>query len=242
LMATASPKGTVQIWDLAQGGLLHEIASEKGWESPVAFLGRSNHLVTQHGRNGGYREWDVTTGQEIRKWRFSAPAFPGMSAFSPDEQWFVALTGEGTGQLRHLATGQETPLAPLLKQVNGSAFSPDGRLLAVSSILGNCQLWETATGRSTANLQGFLQGTHSVAFSPDARRLAIGSNGNEAIKLWDVESLQELLTLKGQGSMFNSTSFSPDGNLLASNNSRGILHIWCAPSFEEIARLEAQRR
>jgi len=152
------------------------------------------------------------------------------------------LDGEGTGQLRHLATGQETRLAPLLKQISGYAFSPDGRLLAFVSILGNCQLWDTATARSTATLQGFLQGTHSVAFSPDGQRLAIGSNGNEAIKLWDVESLQELLTLKGQGSMFDSTGFSPDGSVLASKSSRGILHIWCAPSFEEIARLEAQRR
>jgi hypothetical protein len=42
--------------------------------------------------------------------------------------------------------------------------------------------------------------------------------------------------------MFNSTSFSPDESLLASSNGRGILHIWSAPSFEEIARLEAQRR
>jgi WD40 repeat protein len=40
--------------------------------------------------------------------------------------------------------------------------------------------------------------------------------------------------------MFNSTTFSPDGNVLASCNSQGILHIWRAPSFEEIARHEAQ--
>jgi WD40 repeat protein len=42
--------------------------------------------------------------------------------------------------------------------------------------------------------------------------------------------------------MFNSTTFSPDGNVLASANSQGILHIWRAPSFEEIARLEAHGR
>ena len=106
----------------------------------------------------------------------------------------------------------------------------------------DCQLWNTATARQMATLEGFLQGAHSVTFSPDGRRLAIGSNGNEAIKLWDVESLQELLTLKGQGSMFNSTAFSPDGNVLASSNSQGILHLWRAPSFEDSARLGAQGR
>jgi WD40 repeat protein len=48
--------------------------------------------------------------------------------------------------------------------------------------------------------------------------------------------------LKGQGSMFNSVTFSPDGNILASSNSRGILHIWRAASLADIARLEAQGR
>ena len=241
-MAAASPRGTMQVWDLEQGGLSREVAPEGGWELPVAFAGRSNRLVTRHGRDGGFREWDVTTGREIRRWRLAAPDLPGMNAFSPDEQWFVALDREGTGRLRHMATGRETRLVPLMKQASGSAFSPDGRLLAVVGVLGSCQLWDTAAARTMATLEGFLQGTHSVAFSPGGQRLAIGSNGNEAIKLWDVESLQELLTLEGRGSMFNSTGFSPDGSLLASRNSRGVLHIWCAPSLEEIARLEAQPR
>lgn len=110
------------------------------------------------------------------------------------------------------------------------------------NVLGVGQLWDTATAQMRATLQGFLQGTHSVAFSPDGQRLAIGSNGNEAIKPWDVESLQELLTLAGEGSMFNATSFSPDGNVLASNNSRGLVHVWRAPSFEQITRMEAEGR
>jgi WD40 repeat protein len=152
------------------------------------------------------------------------------------------VNADGAAQLRQLATGHDTRLDLNLKQVTSAAFSPDGRLFATVSVLGIGQLWNTATAQQIATLQGFLQGAHSVTFSPDGQRLAIGSNGNEAIKLWDVESLQELLTLKGQGSMFNSTTFSPDGNVLASSNSQGILHIWRAPSFEDIARLEAQSR
>jgi WD40 repeat protein len=207
---------------------------------PVKFLDPSNHLVTQRRKDGSFREWDVTSGREIRSWQFGGPGSMWKSAFSPDEQCMVAFDGERGALLHHLATKRDTRLE--LKQVSGTAFSPDGRLLAAVSILGIGHLYDTATGRKTATLQGFLQGAHSVSFSPDSQRLAIGSNGNEAIKLWDVESLQELLTLKGQGSMFSSVTFSPDGNVLASINSQGLLHIWRAPSFEEIARVEAQSR
>jgi WD40 repeat protein len=241
-LATASPEGTTRVWDLQRGELLPAIASEEARDLPVVFLTRSNYLVTQQPRGGAFREWNVTTGREVRRWQHATPSIPWKSTFSRDGNWFVAVNADGAAQLRQLATGHDTRLDLNLKQVTSAAFSPEGRLFAAVSVLGIGQLWNTAAAQQIATLQGFLQGAHSVTFSPDGQRLAIGSNGNEAIKLWDVESLQELLTLKGTGSMFNSATFSPDGNVLASSNSQGILHIWRAPSFEDIARLEAQSR
>jgi WD40 repeat protein len=164
----------------------------------------------------------------------------GKHFLSPDGQWLFLLGGDGTARLRHLTTDQTRQWSMGLEQISGAALSSDGRWVAVVSVLGVNQLWDTTTPELRATFQGFLQGTHSVAFSTDGRRLAIGSNGSEAIKLWDVESLQELLTLPGQGSMFNATAFSPDGHVLASSNSQGMLHLWRAPSFEEIARREAE--
>ncbi|HOY60826.1 MAG TPA: hypothetical protein PK640_22105, partial [Verrucomicrobiota bacterium] len=237
--ATASLEGTTQVWDLQEGSLLREVGSDEGREVPVTFLDGSNHLVTQQRRGGGYRAWDVTSGRETRRWRLASPNPMSKSVLSPDGQWCLALDGDGGGRLLQVASGQETPFPFNLRQVSGAAFSPDGRWFAAVSVLGVGQLWDTASARMRANVEGFLQGTHSVAFSPDGQRLAIGSNGNEAIKLWDVGSLQELLTLPGQGSMFNATAFSRDGSVLASANSGGLLHIWRAPSFEEIARREA---
>jgi hypothetical protein len=48
--------------------------------------------------------------------------------------------------------------------------------------------------------------------------------------------------MPGQGSLFSATAFFPDGSVLASCNSEGIQHVWRAPSFEEIARWEAEGR
>jgi WD40 repeat protein len=76
-------------------------------------------------------------------------------------------------------------------------------------------------------------------FSPDGKRLAMASAGSEAIKLLDVEGHLELLTLEGRGSEFEPTAFSPDGNLLGTmSTSSGVLHLWRAPSWEEIAAAE----
>lgn len=48
-----------------------------------------------------------------------------------------------------------------------------------------------------------------------------------------------MLTLEAEGSLFWQTGFSRDGNLLGSSNmNSGILHVWRAPTWQEIEGLE----
>jgi len=62
------------------------------------------------------------------------------------------------------------------------------------------------------------------------------------VKLWDVDSWQEMLTLEGTGSLFRLTAFSPDGNAIGSMSRDGILHVWQAPSWAEINAAEAKEK
>jgi hypothetical protein len=82
-------------------------------------------------------------------------------------------------------------------------------------------------------LRSFLIGEVSVAFSPDGRLLAAGSNGQEAVKLWDTETRQEVLTLGGEGSFFFGLKFSPDGRYLLAVSYVGLAHLWSAPTWAE---------
>ena len=100
--------------------------------------------------------------------------------------------------------------------------------------MGTVEITDGATGHPLGQLRGFLQGVHSVAFSPDSRRLAAGSDDRQAVKLWDLQSFQELVTLRGESSAFSQTRFSPNGDLLGTMNYKGLLHVWRAPSWPEI--------
>jgi WD40 repeat protein len=96
-----------------------------------------------------------------------------------------------------------------------------------------------ATFREMATFRGFRQDPHSLTISPDGQRLAAGSDGKEAIKLFDMTTHQELLTLEGEGGYFRAR-FSRDGNILGATSDKGLLHLWSAPSLAEIEAAEKQ--
>jgi len=76
-----------------------------------------------------------------------------------------------------------------------------------------------------------------VAFSPDGKRLASGSN-DFTVKAWDAASGLETRTLKGHTSVVNSVAFSPDSQHLASAGHDGTVKVWDAGTGQQILSLK----
>jgi WD40 repeat protein len=74
-------------------------------------------------------------------------------------------------------------------------------------------------------LVGHTSAVNSVAFSPDGKLLASGSDDN-TIKLWDVATGQEVRTFEGHTDWVTSVAFSPDGKLLASGSWDNTIKLW----------------
>jgi WD40 repeat protein len=170
------------------------------------------------------------------------PVDTRFGAASADTRWIFVGGSGGDVLLRNMLSGEERRPDLGILRPSGAALSPDGNFFAVTSYSGYAKLFETATLKEVAVLRGFLQGVHSAAFSPDGRRVATGGAGVEAVRLWDLETRQQLLMLEADGSVFDETGFSPDGNLLASRSGVGVLHIWRAPSWEQIHSLANQEQ
>jgi WD40 repeat protein len=67
---------------------------------------------------------------------------------------------------------------------------------------------------------------NAVAFSPDGKRLASASN-DRTVKVWEAQTGQEVLTLKGHAGAVYSVAFSPDGKRLASASYQRV-NVWDA--------------
>jgi WD40 repeat protein len=218
--------------------LLHETKASHEAVRPVAFLDNNQRLILYRA-NQSLHEWNLETGNETLLGAGGKASWAYATGLSPDQRWCVSVGINGDSKLYDRSTGAQKDLALNLAQVPGIAFSPDGRLLAVVSWLGVGKLLGVADhSQPFRTFRGFLLGMNSVAFSPDSSRIVAGSGGIEALKLWDTTSLQELLTLEAEGSSYFHTAFSPDGNYLGARNGVGALHLWRAPSWQEIAAAE----
>jgi WD40 repeat protein len=189
------------------------------------------------------RERDLRTGSLLPEWRI--PGGLATMAFNSDGERRLALAADGSGILTEISSGRETRVNLDTTEVVSACFSSDGRLIAIASGSGYVGVWPIAALAARGRvppmrmLGGFMAAPHSVAISPDNRRLAAGAQGNETVKLYDIPSGEEVLTLASRGTASRYLGFSPDGTVLAASDTEERLHIWRAPTLAEIEATEA---
>lgn len=240
-LSTGSTNGVLQIWDLSRRVLARQWTNTSGEVQGMNFLPARNKFVSLSLSDNVLHEWDLTSGLETQSWPGPA-SFSGWTCLLPDERSFMMIGYGGDIVFRNLAEKKNLRVELDVLEAVGPTYSPDGKLFAAASDLGLTKVWDTATWRLVATLGGVLNGMHTVAFAPDGQRLAIASDGKEAVKLWATESWQDVFTLDGDGTGFKGAVFSPDGNTLAWGNQTGGLHLWRAPSWEEINAAEAKEK
>ncbi len=173
-------------------------------------------------------------------------------AFSPDgEQLAIAVDTQrgawdrpsrdvGRVQFADPATGSETGARLEFKEgaAIGVAFSPDGRVLAVTVQNNVVHLYDAATHEQIGKrLENVDSPIFSTSFAPGSRRLATGT-GSGLVLQWTVDD-QEVVRppLEGDEGAIGGVAYSPDGRLLATSRiGFSTTQLWRADTGVRFAR------
>jgi DNA-binding SARP family transcriptional activator/WD40 repeat protein len=175
LLATASNDGSVVVWDVAAGALLHRFAVPGGgaWGSSVDWSADDRTLYAagdnlMKWRLGGVAPGVLTLGEETPAVESTAY---GLSLAAPDGHT-LARTRSGRLWFVDLASGRETPRSAPITVWN-ARWSPDAHWLLTTAGDERLRIWDTRTGRQVAVRQ-LPRGAELVAtFSSDGDRVYV---------------------------------------------------------------------
>jgi WD40 repeat protein len=131
-----------------------------------------------------------------------------------------------------------------------AAFSPDGRLLALSGAGRTVMLFEAATGKPLLTLapEKKSEGFNGFAFAPDPRVCATRNFFDRSVTLWDLTTGKPLLKVAARersietklkatnvpSQDFVVVPFSPDGRRLLTEREDDVVVAWDAATGKEL--------
>ncbi len=116
---------------------------------------------------------------------------------------------------------------PWIETVQNFALSPNGKLLAMATDndSGAKSSMPLPTGRHVLTLTGHSQSVIAIAWSPDGKRLATGSD-DMTVKLWDANTGACLGVIGRHDASILDVRFISGGRTLASFSADGVAKLW----------------
>jgi len=193
--------------------------------------------IASVGSDRALRFWDAATLREQGIVRGLGDHVTGL-AYSPDGQTLAVGHPDGALRLVDVKTRHMRTVAdPHQGDVACVAFSADGKLVASGGVSDKfVRIYDVSTASGWGKLRGFTGAVYTLAFSPDSRLLATGSNELAVADL--VAMKTTAATVNQHRGPVVSLAIDRDGKLLATASTDGTVKLWDLGARRAVQQLD----
>ncbi len=240
-LASCSEDGTVRMWDAISRRPIHVLQAKAGQVGSIAFSPDGKMLCSGH-RDGTLHLWDVAGGVERLHWKAHTYQVH-TTAFSGDGKFLVSGAAQDCGpRLWHATTGKEVDAFVQHRgAIDWMSFTADGKKLLSASRDRVILQWDIASQNPEPWFTWPSSGLDWFAVSLRSGQL-VTSGHAERMRIWDLTSKaapRPLGPRESRGPGFNREmlAFSPDGRIIASGNTQGVVVLWDAATGAQLRQL-----
>ncbi len=122
-------------------------------------------------------------------------------------------------------------------EVDGVAYSPDGRIVVTGTDDGVLRFWDSQTGSIVDQIEEFPNSIDRVAFDPEGRALLLALSGDGA-RIYDIENRTITHTLTGFNDGAWSVAWHPDREHVLTGGRDNVVRLWSRRTGGEVRRFE----
>ncbi|HEY6806113.1 MAG TPA: serine/threonine-protein kinase [Pyrinomonadaceae bacterium] len=240
MLAIGDDAGAIKVWDVANN---KELIALEGHSLPsiaVAFSPDGRAVASGGGADSDREDktvklWNTSEDGGLTVLTGDSGSTSSV-AFSPDGRTLARGSDDGTIELWDVSTHSKQKAFKNTQDsgdVTAIAFSPNGTILA--SLSSNLHIWDVSSGQEVNTLSISDDSGLGISFSSDGQLLA-GGDG-PIVKIWNVNTGNDVFSLNGQGGRIGSVVFSPDHQMLASSSEDRTVKLWNVITGTEIRTL-----
>lgn len=239
-----------RILDVHTGQVLRTF-TDADWMSPVTFSPDGKRIAAARNSSGGNHThwveiWEVSTGHHLFDLK-AGNQHVGHCIFSPDSTMLVTDTWWPWAETTvwDVQTGRE--LYDLKQENARVVFSQDSTRLLVSLLDKRrdepdhylVQIWEARSGRVLRTLAASVEKS-ALGLSPDGSKAIVGGDDGVA-RIWDVDTGNLLIELRGHAGPILWVAFSHNGSLALTTGEDRTARLWDVQTGQQLQLLAGQQ-